>query len=99
MDRHLGDLHLTYKAVIDDNTLHPILANAFRLVHINVVDQFTEKRYCQGFHLHKPVNSGNEAVLVLALQVNFRKLLLGFGDFLFQLSRCSANRAYGYRAK
>lgn len=51
--RHLGYFNIPDKAIVDYDSLSPAFAGALCFKHINVVDQFTQKRYGQGVHSQK----------------------------------------------
>ena len=51
--RYLGYFHIPYKAVVDNDSLCSAFAFAFCFKHINVVNEFTQKRCGQGVHFQK----------------------------------------------
>ena len=51
--RYLGDFHIPDKAVIDNDSLCSAFASTLCFKHINVVNEFPEKRCGQGVHSHE----------------------------------------------
>ena len=59
--RYLGYFNIPYKAVINYDSLCSAFAGAFCFKHINVVNEFPEKRCGQGVHSQKIADCLSEA--------------------------------------
>lgn len=59
--RYLGDFHIPYKAVVDNDSLCSAFACTLCFKHINVVNEFPEKRCGQGVHSQKIADCLSEA--------------------------------------
>ena len=51
--RNLGDFHIPYKSVIDNDSLSSAFASTLCFKNINVVNKFTQKRCGQSVHSQK----------------------------------------------
>ena len=51
--RNLGDFHIPDKAIVDYDSLGSAFAGALYFKHINVVNEFTQKRCGQSVHSQK----------------------------------------------
>ena len=51
--RNLGDFHIPYKSVIDNDSLRSAFASTLCFKNINVVNKFTQKRCGQSVHSQK----------------------------------------------
>ena len=83
--RHLGYFHIPDKSVVDNDSLCSVFSFALCFKHINVVNEFPEKRCGQGVHSQKIADCLSE---VLAFQFTlsaFGKLLTECFYLCFQL--------------
>jgi hypothetical protein len=54
---------------VDHNALSAVFTGAFRFIHINVVNQFPEKRCGQGLHFHELTDSVDELILANSILI------------------------------
>ena len=73
--RYLGYFHISDKAIVDNDSLCSAFAFALCFKHINVVNEFPEKRCGQGVHSQKIADCLSEAFAFQFTLSAFGKLL------------------------
>ena len=83
--RYLGYFHIPDKSVVDNDSLSSAFACTLCLKHINVVNEFTQKRCGQGVHSQKIADCLSEAFAFQFTLSAFGNLLPERLYFCFQL--------------